>query len=269
MSFRVRVRRLASSIADLVAGIGHPNANVRRRALRAELATLNAFYEREGLAFRISEERLPESLLRWERYVDETFDARDPDRFYASWTGEIGALNLAVNVQDQLRRSGLVAALQGIDWRGLRVLDVGAGSAAIHAFTRAAREVVLLDVENLATRYNRFKFAGDPRYRVTGPGTLAGGESFDVVICIDVLEHLREPSRFFAESIEPFVARRGRLLLQSPWGAGVKEHLPEAPRDWKSEGGAAHLARAFRRVRVLNPIVAAYAPSGLYARRAP
>lgn len=67
-------------------------------------------------------------------------------------------------------------------------------------------------------------------------------EAFDLICCIDVLEHLPEPTRIF-ERFDSWLRPGGFYLHRAPWAQSVDEehevgHLLAAPADWNRPGGA-------------------------------
>lgn len=103
---------------------------------------------------------------------------------------------------------------------GVRVLDLGCGHGVFGGeLKQLGCSVTFADAENYLLPGHR----GDPfltvdldRDELTGLGT------FDLVICSNVLEHLREPRRFLQRA-ERLLAPGGRLYLSwtnwlSPWG---------------------------------------------------
>ena len=88
-----------------------------------------------------------------------------------------------------------------------------------------------------------------------------GGVSFDLIICVDVLEHLKNPSEVFIKKIDPKLRKGGVLLLTAPWGGGHITHLEEAPADWH-RSGAKVLADRYRRKFIIEPIDV----SGIYLK---
>ena len=129
------------------------------------------------------------------------------------WSGQLRWVRTLQNlVPARLREFDPVVG----DWRGKRVLDLGcAGGFMAEALAARGAVVTGLDPAVAAVA------AGRAQSRATGSGVgyLAGtGEhlpladrSFDVVVCVDVLEHVRDLTAVIAETRR--VLRPGGLFL--------------------------------------------------------
>lgn len=94
-----------------------------------------------------------------------------------------------------------------------RVLDVGAGdgwfSESLLASLPAAEHVVCWDIN-----YNELELAtADPRVVRT---TLPPSPGFDLVLVLDVLEHIAEPERFIDEQLAPLTRTGTHVLVAVP-----------------------------------------------------
>lgn len=130
---------------------------------------------------------------------------------------------------------------------GLRVLDYGSGVAAYSlALAEAGCVVTLLDVEGELSEFAlwRFQRRGFP-VRFLSHADPLPSVSFDLVLCLDVLEHLLRPMEAIRR-IHEALAEQGHLLLSFPdeWGHGYG-HIKEAHEDWKRHHGDAFLKGAF------------------------
>lgn len=208
----------------------------------------------------------------WEQFVLNHFDKNNPDGFYRNWVDEAGAMNIAANIFDQFSRIYVVGALnvifgQPYSFAG-RILDFGCGTAAIsscwqRSFAPSA-ELLLADVENLSREFIRYQCKKYPEYKVLLTEVTLDDvpdNSFDLVLCIDVLEHLRSPSKTFF-LLDQKLRYGGFLLLQAPWG-GHPEHLEEAPQDWQTSGGKSALHTRYLQLAKMND---ALDTSGLYIK---
>ena len=205
-------------------------------------------------------DRFVEELARaWPELSRALWERTTPKTFYRSWDGEVGASGLAANVVGQLSRPYVAAAfirhLRG--FRG-RILDFGCGTATLSlAWQRdfaPNAHLYLADVNNLARRFVKWRLDKCPSRHVEMVATdlqvIPDGE-LDVLVCLDVLEHLPNPSEVFI-AIERKLKHGGLLFIQAPWGGGF-EHLAEAPIDWGKKGGAERLTLAFHRLSRLKP----------------
>jgi SAM-dependent methyltransferase len=112
----------------------------------------------------------------------------------------------------------------------------------------------LADVDNLARRFVQWRLDRSVDRHVDMVTLDLEGIpdcSLDVVFCLDVLEHLKNPSEVFF-AVDRKLKNGGLLFLQAPWGGGF-EHLDEAPVDWEKRGGAARLVSGYRLQSRLKP----------------
>lgn len=210
---------------------------------------------------------------QWAQHIEAHFDPQAPGAFYETWQGDIGASNIPTNIDDQFSRDYIVAALATVfappyDFAGT-ILDFGCGTAAISlnwqwSFAKKSR-LLLADVDNLPREFVRHQVEThkdvatelcDIALSTVPP------RSVDVLLCIDVLEHLPNPSEVFA-LLDSRIRPGGIFIAQAPWG-GHPEHLPEAPIDWQNRGGAQRLETFYATLAKMNP---ALNVSGIYWKR--
>jgi ubiquinone/menaquinone biosynthesis C-methylase UbiE len=125
---------------------------------------------------------------------------------------------LAFNLQN---RDRWVAAQAALVPAGSRVLDVGAGSAPYRAlFSRCdykTQDFLRLDEMQLRDGgYGDIDFVCDAAAIPVPP------ESFDVVLCTEVLEHVPDPIAVIRE-IARVLAAGGRVVLTAPLGSGIHQ----------------------------------------------
>lgn len=128
------------------------------------------------------------------------------------------------------------------------ILDFGCGGAH-YALDLAARgcKVDLLDIRNelnmqwiqwnairLGVKYNFLEFDAElPR------------EKYDIVLCLDVLEHLFEPYETLLK-IHQALKLQGKLFFIAPFGADGREHIQAAVDNWNENQGEEFLRTHFR-----------------------
>jgi SAM-dependent methyltransferase len=141
---------------------------------------------------------------------------REPSRSEPGWS-------IRKPIADWLRREGAVAA-------GRKVLDVGCGSKPYQPFFADAAEYVGFDVP------------GSPDADVHGfvEELPFADASFDVVLCIQVLEHVDDPAAAVRELRR--VTKPGGRVLASTHGVMVYHPSPNDYWRWTHTG----LARLFR-----------------------
>ena len=105
-------------------------------------------------------------------------------------------------------------------WVGNRVLEIGAGIGNLSAFLVDRERVVLTDTRPEYLSRLEARFAGHPNvaverlYLPTKAGALEG-ESFDTVICLNVLEHVADDLGSLG-TIHRLLGAGGRLILLVP-----------------------------------------------------
>lgn len=119
---------------------------------------------------------------------------------------------------------------------GRRVLDVGcAHGFLLDHLRRGGWQVAGLEASPLAAGYARERLGLDVR---TGPLSGAGFEqgSFDVVLMLDVLEHLHRPVQVLGEAAR-LLSPDGVLVVQCPWELTHWEEVGEALLRGRRTGG--------------------------------
>ena len=108
----------------------------------------------------------------------------------------------------------------------LRVLDVGCGNGPL-TFPVAALGLDVVGVDVNAASIERNRAAArfpNARFAVVPGATFDLGETFDLIICSEVLEHLDAPQPL-VDSIARHLAPGGTLLVTVPNGYGPREVL--------------------------------------------
>ena len=191
---------------------------------------------------------------RWPEFARTILDwPEDPGAWYSTWVGVRGRSNVCLNIIDQFSRPHIVALLKKLPGlvsqakpHPLAFADVGCGSAAVSfEIARHFSTAYLIDVPNLPQEFVTW------RCRRNQLGHIATGtvddiaSPVDVMMCIDVLEHIAASTDFFV-SMTRFLKPGGLLFMQAPWYSvnPNDEHLPEAEEDWNKPGGGRDLLGA-------------------------
>src|SRR5581483_5327491 len=127
-------------------------------------------------------------------------------------------------------RKPLLDWLTGVDVKGARILDVGAGDRPYEPLWSEAKEVVAFDMPGNARADLHGSIDAIP----------AGDASFDVVLCLQVLEHVPDPAAAIRELRR--VVRPGGRVLASTHGVYPFHPNPDDLWRWTHQG----LERAFR-----------------------
>lgn len=117
----------------------------------------------------------------------------------------------------------LVEALVGGHGAGRRVLDVGAGSGALSAAFAAAGHHVTAVEPSRALDPSTGRRYGFSVHNHEWPVAELAGETFDLVVCVQVLEHTSDPSAVLASMLGA-VASGGRAYVEVPSGDWVARH---------------------------------------------
>ena len=117
-------------------------------------------------------------------------------------------------------------------WTGRRLLEVGAGTGNLTSYFTDREEVLALDLDPAFAQVLRDRLGHLPNIRVlvadaTAPLDPIVGQTFDSILCVNVLEHIPEEAtalRRFHEHLTP----GGTLLLlvpAHPWLYGEVDRL--------------------------------------------
>jgi SAM-dependent methyltransferase len=138
---------------------------------------------------------------------------------------------------------------------GTRVLDVGCGSARSYAPGLAARTGAYVGVDISATAVEAARSGGLDARVIEDAGSLPFPDaSFDLVTCIEVLEHLFEPERAAAE-IRRVLRPGGRLVASAPNVAYWRLRASLALGVWNPLGDEQSVERPWRdpHIRFFTP----------------
>jgi SAM-dependent methyltransferase len=110
------------------------------------------------------------------------------------------------------------------DGRKLRaVLEVGGGSGALSAaFAENGNIVTIVEPESILD-IDRLSELGVKVIKDVWPTERLPGEKFDLIICVQVLEHTERPREFLFE-LANYIKDDGRIYLEVPSGDWVKMH---------------------------------------------
>jgi len=155
------------------------------------------------------------------------------DRLAATWWNADGPMR-PLHVINRLRLAYLLElvdarfAARGRSAQSLRVLDIGCGAGLLcEPLARLGAQVTGIDAaaKNIAAA-RRHAAAGDLRidYRVGEPASAVGGdERFDLVLLLEVVEHVRDMASFVAAAARHVAP--GGLLVASTIDRTVKSFV--------------------------------------------
>lgn len=102
-----------------------------------------------------------------------------------------------------------------------RLLDVGAGEGPWRDLLSRSVEYVAVDIDS-SSEFGIERQHGMHYY--DGNTLPFESNSFDVILCTEVVEHVREPQEFLKE-LNRVLRQDGKLILTVPWSARV-HHIP-------------------------------------------
>lgn len=132
---------------------------------------------------------------------------------------------------DQKRLQFITNAVTSRFAPGAKILDVGCGNGVISRYLGSQGFNVLgIDVSPQSiARANELNRSPNTRFEVKSAEELvAAGESFDVVICSEVLEHLSDPDALL-RVLHQSLKDEGILVVTVPNGNGPRELLVTRP----------------------------------------
>lgn len=193
--------------------------------------------------------------LKWPQVEKELFEkSKNLNGFYQSWNEKAADMNLCANTINQMIYPENYNVIAYFFNRKGYYIDYGCGSATlslgIYLKNRLKGKLKLLDVPNDIQKYIDYRIE---KYYLSNDVSFDSVFSFhqknmaDGIMCIDVLEHLNDPSEILIEKISPMLKIGGLLLLRAPW-RGQLTHLDTAPDDFYQNGGRKYLDENYKEV---------------------
>jgi len=123
---------------------------------------------------------------------------------------------------------------QAVKWTDATVLDIACGDARLSAFVAeaGARFVVGVDLSHIGISAGRIRWNREQRGTLARAAFIQGdglklpvaGNTFDIVIASEVIEHVNDPREFIVEASRP-LKQGGTLIVTTPY------RLTETPLD--------------------------------------
>ncbi len=105
----------------------------------------------------------------------------------------------------------------------LNVLEVGAGSGALAVIFAESKNLVTVVEPESTLDTDRLEKQGIRVIRDVWPTSKLFSEKFDLILCVQVLEHTERPREFLLELVN-YIKDDGRIYLEVPSGDWVKMH---------------------------------------------
>jgi len=103
-----------------------------------------------------------------------------------------------------------------IDWRNLRVLDIGCGNGSMTNFlTSLGAKVIGIDINKKYLKTAKKRFPSLEFKNMSGDELLFDDEYFDIVVSFDLLEHIPDVEKHILEVLR-VLKDKGKYLLQTP-----------------------------------------------------
>ncbi len=151
-------------------------------------------------------------------------------------------------VEDFKRLEFIVSQIANLGSGPLRILDIGCGNGNISlALGSLGHEVVGVDIDGdsiqIAKQRNQFKQVS---FLQTDVASMSITDTFDAMVCSEVLEHLPDPGLLVA-SAHRLLKPGGQLIVTVPNGYGPRELLMTRPMQWMHQRGLARVLYTIKR----------------------
>ncbi len=140
------------------------------------------------------------------------------------------------DIEDIKRLNFIVNSIKGLNNPEARILDIGCGNGNVSlALGSIGYSVTGVDIDetSILTASGRNTFS-NVKFEVLDANSFSMNDSFDAVVCSEVLEHLLKPYELL-ESIYRILKPGGVFVATVPNGYGPREVLITRPMQWLSK----------------------------------
>ena len=204
--------------------------------------------------YGISREDFFDNVLKWNVTEKNLFNqAENLKQFYESWNNEASIQNVCANIINQMIWIENYNICSRYAISSDFIIDYGCGTGSLSiglAFNKKIKnKLLLLDVPNDVSKFRDRRIS---KYNLTNVKNENIFEydvldKSDLLICLDVLEHLENSSFVFINHICPLLKSGGFMILRAPW-RGQLTHIDQAADDFYLNGGRKYLSKYFREV---------------------
>ncbi len=202
--------------------------------------TKEEFFENEEKMWKI----LPE--------MDRFTSTKDADAF---WTENIDKLWLSLNILVQLKYYPEIYSYIFKHFRNTKInyCDYGCGSASMSFVLNEKlnfNKMHLYDLDNYVSDFVKYKIEEDKLDNTQSIDILNENidEKYDLIICLDVLEHLENSSEALFK-MHNKLKNGGLLILKAAWECNCKSHLAIAAEDFYfKNNGYKFLKKHFKQI---------------------
>lgn len=189
------------------------------------------------------EEFFENEAKMWEMLpkMDRFSNAEEADLF---WTNDIDKLWLSLNILVQLKYYPEIYSyiLKHFEGKNADYCDYGCGSASMSFVLNEKlkfNKMHLYDINNYVSEFVEYKIKEDKLDNAKRIDIINenNNEEYDLIICLDVLEHLENSSEALFK-MHNKLRKNGLLILKAAWECSCKTHLATAAEDFyfKSNG---------------------------------
>lgn len=204
--------------------------------------------EHLGISLDVMKSKIPYSKSTIKIFLDQDINKNSYDYLYENFRyldlpGYLKTLSIA---SVDKRSKYLLQLSKRVRLKGKRVLDFGCGTGAHGIFcAQMGAEVDFLDIDGPLRKFAEWRAKKrNLNAKFMGPGNLQ--ETYDVIICLDVLEHLASPSVAFVE-LDKHLKRGGYMLLEvSNMIKPSSGHFSKSILDWNKNKKA--LLKGYKKI---------------------
>jgi 2-polyprenyl-3-methyl-5-hydroxy-6-metoxy-1,4-benzoquinol methylase len=204
--------------------------------------------------YSITKDEFFENISNWSSTEKEFFEkSSNLKEFYESWNDAAAIENICANIFNQMIWFENYNVCAAYAPKSDFIIDYGCGTGSLSfglaLDKKIKNKLVLLDVPNDISKFREYRINKHHlvnveqenifNYRVEAKA--------DLIICLDVLEHLENSSSVFENEMSPMLKVGGLMILKAPW-RGQMTHIDEAADDFYLNNGRKFLSKNFKEV---------------------